>query len=206
MSLSKLFLPTITLIGLVLFSGCGENVNSKSQPTAIGEAVYIVKSDPKATMAPAPSTLKSITSKIAKIVEIDITTENQKEATSFTKEIRYCDISGLKEFKYQGSLQKIKKLEKFDTCKNTKNMQNGYLTFNYEGLDSDGNYPKIVNIEVNEDYRFNDILLKKGTTIKGQIDYNRDKSIKTISIKANGVVTYQYGTYKLINDQYTMVF
>ncbi len=198
MSLSKFFLSTLTSIGLLLFLGCGENKNNISQPTAIGEAVSIVNSDPKATMAPAPSTLKSITSSLAKIVEVDIKNENQKEATSFTKETRYCDISGLREFEYRGNLQKIKKLEKFNTCKNTQHIQNGYLTFNYAELDSDGNYPKIVNIEVNEDYSFNDILLKKGSHIESQITYNSNKSIKNISIKANGIVTYQYGTYKLI--------
>ena len=205
MSLYKLFLSTLTSIGLLIFGGCGEGQNSTSQTTKLGEAISIVSSDQNATMAPASATLKSITYKITKIVETDVTSENQKDAISFTKETQYCDISGLREFEYKGSLQKLKKLERFDSCKTTQYQQNGYLTFNYAKLDSDAKYPQIVNITVNEDYTFNDILLKKGTVIESQIGYNSDKSIKNISIKVNGVVTYEYGTYKLINDTYTII-
>ena len=201
MSIFKLFLPILASIGLLIFSGCGESKKNVSQPTALGEATSIVNSDPNATMIPTPATLKSITSNLAKIVETDVTSENQKDATSFTKETRYCDISGVKEFEHQGTLQKIKKLEKFNACKNTQHTQDGYLTLNYAELDSEGKYPQVVNITVNEDFTFNDILLKKGTIIESQIAYNSDKSIKTISLKVNGVVTYQYGTYSLINDQ-----
>lgn len=201
MSLFKFFLPILTSIGLLIFSGCGESKNKVSQPTALGEATSVVNTDPNATMAPAPATLKSITSNLAKVVETDVTNENQKDSTSFTKETRYCDISGIKEFEHQGTLQKIRKLEKFNACKNTQHTQDGYLTLNYEGLDNEGKYPKIVNITVNEDYTFNDILLKKGTIIESQIAYKSNKSIKSISLKVNGVVTYQYGTYSLINDQ-----
>ncbi len=202
MLLFRLFLTT--LIGLLLFSGCEDNKNKLLQPTALGEAVSIINIDPNATMAPAPTTLKSITSKIAKIVEVDVTTENQKEATSFSKEIRYCDISGVREFEYkhQGVLQKI---EKFKACKTTQHIQNGHLTFKYKGLDSNGKYPQVVNITVNEEYTFNNILLKKGTIIESKIDYNSDKSIKNISIKVNGVVTYKYGTYRLINDEENII-
>ena len=206
MSLSKLFLPTLTSIGLLIFTGCGENNNKTSHPIELGEATSVINREQNATMAPAPSTLKSITSNLAKIVETDARSENQKDATSFTKETRYCDISGLREFEHQGNLQKIKKLEKFNDCKTTQNIQDGYLTFNYAKLDSNGKYPKIVNITVNEDYTVNDILLKKGSHIESEISYNIDKSIKSISIKVNGVVTYQYGTYRLINDQDSIEF
>ncbi len=201
MSLFKLFLSILASIGLLIFSGCGEGKKNVSQPTALGGAASIVNSDPNATMVPSPTTLKSITSNLAKIVETDVTNENQKDATSFTKETRYCDISGVKEFEHQGTLQKIKKLEKFEACKTTQHIQNGYLTLNYEGLDSDGKYPQVVSITVNEDYTFNDILLKKGTIVESKITYNSDRSIKAISLKVNGVVTYQYGTYTLINDE-----
>ena len=206
MSLFKLFLPTFISIGLLIFSGCEDNKKSLSQPTVIGEAVSIRNSNPNATMLPAPVTLKGITYSIAKVVEIDIRSENQKDAISFTKEIRYCDISGLREFKYEETLQKIKKLERFNSCKTTQYTQDGYLTFNYTKLDSDGKYPQVINIAVNEDYTFNNILLKKGTIIESQIDYNSDKSIKAISIKVSGIVTYQYGTYRLINDKEKILF
>ncbi len=205
MSLYKLFLSTLTSIGLLIFIGCGESQNSTSQTTRLGEAISTtVSSEQNATMAPASTTLKSITSNISKVVELDTIRENQKDAISFNKETQYCDISGLIEFEYKGNLQKLKKVEKFNSCKTTQYRQNGYLTFNYAKLDSDGKYPKIVNITVNEDYTFNDILLKKGTIIESQISYNNNKSIKTISIKVNGTVTYQYGTYKLINDTDTI--
>ncbi len=204
MSSTKLFLPVLTLIGLLFFSGCGESRSNVFQKTALGEAVSIVNSDSNATMAPAPSTLKSITSNLAKIVEADVNNENQKDATSFTKEMRYCDVSGVKEFEHQGSVEKMNKLENFDNCKNTQNTQNGSLTFNYEQLDGDGKYPKVVKITVEKEYTFNDILLKKGTKIESKITYKSNKTLKSISLKVNGVVTYQYGTYSLINDQDTI--
>ena len=206
MSLFKLFLPTIGSIGLLIFTGCGESKNNTSKPIALGEAISITNKEKNATMAPAPSTLKSISENIVKMVKVDVISENQKEATSFTKETRYCDVSGVKEFEYQGTLQNIKKLEKFDACKTTQHKHNGYLTFKYTELDNDGKYPKVLNITVNEDYTFNNIFLKKGSHIESQISYNRDKSIKTISIKVNGVVTYQYGTYRLINNQRSITF
>ena len=198
MSLFKLFLPTFTLIGLLIFSGCGESQKNISQSTVLGEATSVINIDQNATMAPAPATLKSITYNITKIVETDVRSENQKDAISFAKETRYCDISGIREFEYKGSFQKIKKLERFDACENTQHIQNGYLTFNYAELDDDSKYPQVVNITVNEDYTFNDILLKKLTILESQISYKKDKSIKNISIKVNGVVIYQYGTYNLI--------
>ena len=207
MSLSKKILPTLTSIGLLIFfTGCGESNNNASQSIALGEAISVINRDQNTTMAPAPETLKSITYKITQIVEADVTHENQKDATSFTKETRYCDISGLREFEHQGSLKEIEKLEKFDNCKTTQYIQNGYLTFNYAKLNSDGKYPKVINIIVNEDYTFNEILLKKGSHINSEISYKKDKSIKTISINVNGVVTYQYGTYRLINDKESIKF
>ena len=207
MSLSKLFLPTLTSIGLLIFlTGCGESNNNTSQPIELGESISVMNRDSNSTMAPAPSTLKSITFKLTKVVELDVTNENQKDATSFSKETRYCDISGIREFEHQGTLQKIKKLEKFDVCKTTQYTQDGYLTFNYSKLDNDGKYPQAVNIVVNEDYTFDDILLKKDSHIDSQISYNKDKSIKTISINVNGIVTYQYGTYRLINNKERIQF
>ena len=206
MSLSKFLLPTITLIGIFYFTGCGESQDSTFTHTTLGEATSIINKDSNETMLPAPSTLKSITSKLAKVVELDVTNENQKDATSFTKETQYCDISGVREFEHQGDITKIKKLERFNRCKTTQYTQDGYLTFNYSKLDNDGKYPQSVNIIVNEDYTFDDILLKKGNRIDSQISYKKDKSIKTISINVNGVVTYQYGTYKLINDKESIEF
>ena len=206
MSLSNFLLPTITSIGLLSLIGCGESQNSAFIYTRVDEPASIITRDSNATMRPATPTLKNITLKLIQIVKTDVTHENQKEAITFTTETRYCDISGLRESEHQGDLTKIKKLEKFDRCKTTKYIQNGYLTFNYLELDSEGKYPKNVNITVNEDYTFDDILLKKGSKIESQISYTNDKKINTISIKANGVVTYQYGTYRLIEDEDNILF
>ena len=201
MQLFKLFLPIIILIHILTFSGCGENRNRTCSKSKLGEATSIISSDSNATMAPSPITLKKITQNIISIIQIDLETENQKEATAFIKETIYCDVSGVKEFEHQGDLTKIIKKEKFDNCKNNLHLQNGQIIVYYNKMKSEGKYPQEVTLNVEDDYFFNDIILKKGSIIESQIIYNSDKEISSIDIKANGVVTYQYGTYQLINDQ-----
>ncbi len=201
MQLFKLFLTIIILIHILTFSGCGENRNCTCSKSILGEATSVISSDSNATMAPTSTTLKKITQNIISIIQIDLETENQKEATTFTKETIYCDISGLKEFEYQGDFNKIIKKEKFDNCKNSLYLQNGQIIVYYNKMNSEGKYPQKITLNVEDDYSFNDILLKKGSIIESQITYNSDREISSINIKVNGVVTYQYGTYQLINDQ-----
>ena len=201
MQLFKLFLPLIILIYLLTFLGCGENRNNTFSTTTVGDATSVINSDSNATMAPSPTILKKITQNIVSIVQVDLETENKKEATAFTKETIYCDVSGLKEFEHQGDFNTIIKKEKFDNCKNSLHLQNGQVLISYKQMNSEGKYPQKVTLNVQDDYSFNDILLKKGSIIESQISYKNDKSINTINIKVNGVVTYQYGTYLLINDQ-----
>lgn len=201
MQFFKLFLAFIILIYLLTFLGCGENTNSRCTKNTLGEATSVMSSDANATMAPSPSTLKKITQNILSIVKVDVETENQKEATTFTKETSYCDISGVKEFEHQGDFNTIIKKEKFDNCKNSLHRQNGQIIVYYKQMSSEGKYPQKLRFTIEEDYSFNDILLKKGTIIESQVSYKSDKTMNSIDIKVNGFVTYQYGTYQLINDQ-----
>ena len=201
MQLFKLFLTLTILIYLLTFLGCGENTNKRCTKSTLGEATSVMSSDANATMAPSPSTLKKITQNILSIVKVDVEIENQKEATTFTKETSYCDISGLKEFEHQGDFNTIIKKERFENCKNSLHRQNGQIIVYYNKMNSEGKYPQTLILTVKEDYSFNDILLKKGSIIESQISYKHDNRINTIDISVNGFVTYQYGSYQLINDQ-----
>lgn len=204
MKLFKLFLLSIGLIN-ILFVGCGKS-NSQSQPTAIDSSESTITSDENAIMAPSPTTLKAITSSIATILEIDIQTQNKKEATTFTKEMFYCDISGMKEYKNIGNSDKMTKNEKFNACTNEQNTQDGTLSIEYENMDNDDKFPELLTLTVAEDYTFNDILLQKGTVIKSTIIYNADKSIQSIDLDITGTVSYLDGTYELKNTKETIRF
>jgi len=198
--------PLIVLFISLLFIGCEENETTPNSPTTLGSAASVVTSDFNATMAPSPATLKSINSNIATILKTDIDTQNQKEATTFTKETQYCDISGIQEYTNSGTLSKITKTQKFDACKNAQFLQNGHIKIDYDEMDNEGKFPKIVKLIVEDDFTFNDILLKKGTIISSTIQYNEDNTIKSISLTSNGAVNYQYGNYGLVNDSDTITF
>jgi hypothetical protein len=193
MKTSTLFL--ISSIALnIFFLGCG---NSHSDSPSLGTPVSIVTTEENATMYPSPSTLKSITYKIASIVQNDVETQNKKEATSFTRETQYCDISGIKESSNAGSFTKITKTENFHQCKSEKKLQHGQLKINYQQMNSEGKFPKLLDLIVLEDYSVNDLLLKKGTTISAKITYDIAQHIRTIQLSITGIVTYQYGVYAL---------
>ena len=194
------------LLGTLLFVGCEESEETTTYPTALETAASVVTTELNATMAPSPSTLKSINRNIATILKTDIQTQNEKEATTFTKETQYCDISGIKESTNEGTLEKITKIQKFNACKNAQYLQNGHLTIDYDEMNNEGKFPKVVKLIVEDDFTFNDILLKKGTVITSNIEYNADNSIKSISLTSNGVIMYQYGTYGLVNDSDTVNF
>ena len=193
-------------VGMLFFTACGKSSDASSTVTTIGSAASIVSSDINATMAPSPTTLKSINNSIATVLKTDVQTKNEKEATTFTKETQYCDISGLKESINTGTLVKITKTQTFNACKNSQYLQNGYLKIDYSQMNSEGKFPKIVQLTVQEDFTFNDLLLKKGTVIDSTIEYNVDNSIKSVSITSSGVVTYQYGTYSLTNNSDTVTY
>jgi len=198
--------PTTMLLGiLLLFTGCGTESNSTNYPTTIGEAASVT-ADGNATMAPSPITLKSINNTIATIIKADIETQSKKEATTFTKEIFYCDISGIVESTNEGTLATITKTQKFNACKDEQYLQDGFVTINYDAMRSEGKFPQIVTLRVEEDYTFNDIVLKKGTLVKSSIEYSSDNQINSIKVITNGRVVYQYGEYQLINDTDSISF
>ena len=202
----KFFKSITTLLGiLLLLTGCGSESSSTNYPTTLGDAASII-SDINATMAPSPTTLKSINNTIATIIKTDVDTQNQKEATTFTKEILYCDISGVVESTNEGTLATITKIQKFNACKDEQHLQDGFVTINYDAMRSEGKFPQIVTLRVEEDYTFNEIVLKKGTLVKSSIEYNNDNTIALIKVTTNGNVEYQYGNYQLINDSDSLSF
>ena len=201
---SKLF-PLIIFASLLLY-GCGGSSEDTTYQTTLGSATSVVTNDINATMAPSPSTLKSINQTIAIILKTDVQAQNEKEATSFTKETQYCDISGDKESINSGTLARIIKTQRFNACKNAQYLQNGYLTISYDNMDNEGKFPKAVQLIVEADFTFNTILLKKGTIIYSTIVYNDNNTIKSISLSSNGAVIYQYGNYSLVNDRDTINF
>jgi len=205
MKTSTLFLLSTISINL-LFVGCGEgHKNNSTEIGSIGNAAAIVTTEDNPTMVPSPSTLNSITYKLAGILQEDVQSQNKKEATSFTKETRYCEISGMKESNNQRNIECITKTEKFSHCKTApQQIQNGLLQIDYRKMNSDGKFPKELNLTVMSDYSCNDLLLKKGTTISSKVYYKANHTVKSIKLTVSGTVTYQYGTYALKEQHKTV--
>ena len=202
MKKSILLLISINL----LFVGCGEShKNTSSETGTLGTATSILTTDENATMIPSSSTLESITYKLATIVQEVIQLQNKQEANSFTKETRYCEISGMKESSNKGDTQSMTKTEKFSNCKTApQQMQNGLIQIDYQKMNSDGKFPKELNLTVISDYSCNDLLLKKGTIIRSKVYYKANQTVKSIKLTVSGTVTYQYGTYALKEQQKTV--
>ncbi len=195
----SLLLTTISLFAILL-QGCGsssEDSKAKVYPTAIGEGLSITTDEKNALMAPSVHALKEVGNNIGHILKTHITELNEKEAISFAKEMNYCDISGHKESTSTGTLQKLINNTHYLTCKSDESNQNGDIELTYEETDSEGKYPQVVTLRVKEAYSFNDIIFKKDLTVESTVLYNEDKSLKKISLKATGVVNFDYQTITL---------
>jgi hypothetical protein len=165
----------------------------------------MIADETNSSLEPAPATLKVINNKVATVIQTDVLSHNSQEATSFTTEVNLCDIAGEEEVNRSGTLEKITKISKFTTCKNAQYLQDGNLKIIYDNLNSDGKFPKKVELLVLNDYIFNNIQLYKETKVLANIAYDANRSIQTISLSYSGEIFYQYGRYQLqdINDTIT---
>lgn len=199
----------ITLILLTLiFQGCGNDTNStKSYPTAIGESASIVSSEPNATMVPSEQFLNTITDEIGSILKMHIVEINEKEATTFSKETNYCDISGEKNLENAGDITEIVSNNIYTLCQNETNIQNGTIKINYLENNSEGKFPQSLLLNIEELYTFNDIIFKENVVIEGNnINYNEDGSLKSIDLDISGNIEHDYQTLLLKNLTQTINF
>ncbi|MBU1668089.1 hypothetical protein KKC13_06685 [bacterium] len=192
----------------IIFQGCGNDTSStKTYPTAIAESASIVSTDPNATMAPSEQALKVVANEIGNILKTHIVELNEKEATTFTKETNYCDVSGEKNLENSGNIEKIVSTTNYKLCRNEKSIQDGNIEISYALNNSDGKFPKILELRVQKNYTFNKMVLKKDVFIKSNdITYNEDGSVKSMNLDIGGDVEYNYQTLTLKNLEQTINF
>ena len=197
----KILFIKISFLGLAL-QGCGAGAttkNKKNYPTAIGTAVSMT--------AEEENNNNNLIQKLSTIVEVHLNEINQMEATSFSKTINYCDITGLQEQETFGTINKIIRKTNYQSCRNDNNTQNGDTVMTYNNTDEDGKFPQYLELQAQNDYNFNNITLKEGATIACKsISYKEDQSIDSMIILINGTVEYNSEVYNLENHQETINF
>ncbi len=198
----KIFFIKMSFLGLT-FQGCGTEVNKtlktkKTYPIAIGTAVSITDKDIKD---------ESLTQELSKIMVTHLNDINRLEATNFSKNLNYCQVTGLKDENTLGTLEKIIRKIEYKSCQNDNNIQNGDIIMKYDNIDEDGKFPHHLELEASNDYNFNNITLKEGATIECQnINYKEDKSIDSMIVIINGTVEYNSEVYELENHQEVIRF
>jgi len=199
----KILFIKMSFLGLA-FQGCGAggavqtSKTKKTYPTAIGTAVSI-RADEIKNNRP--------TKALSKIMVTQLNEINQLEATNFSKNLRYCEVSGLKEQETLGTLEKIIRKTDYQSCENDNNVQNGDTVMRYNNTNEDGKFPHYLELQASNDYNFNNITLKEGATIECQdINYKEDKSIESMTIVINGTVEFNSETYNLENHQEVITF
>lgn len=207
MNTIKTLFILLSLSGFI-FQGCSSDSSSiKTYPTAIGESASIVTAEPNATMAPSEQALKIVSNEIGTILKTHISTLNEKEATMFTKEVNYCDISGEQLLENSGDFSEIISQSSYTVCKNEKNSQHGKIQISYKLTNNDGKFPQAIEIVVHEDYTFNELTLNQNTTLNtSNISYKSDGSIARIDFIVNGTVQYNYQTFSFSNLTKTITF
>jgi len=188
----------ISFLGLA-FQGCGGAVKpKKTHPTTtIGSAVSLTAEEERANTRDQ---------EIAIMLKTRIDEINQQEATSFSKMINYCDISGLKDLENSGTMEKIVATTHYESCENDNNMQNGDTIMTYEQTDEDGKFPEFLTLVAQDDYNFNKITLKKDASVECNINYNEDQSVESMVVLISGTVEYNSQTYTLNNHQEVIRF
>lgn len=198
---------TLTLF-TIIFQGCGsDNDSTQAYPTAIGESVSMVNNESNAFMAPSEQALKIVTDEIGNILKIHIVELNEKEATSFTKETNYCDVSGEKNLENSGNIETIVSRTEYKLCQNEQNSQDGTIEVSYLQNNNDGKFPQALMFSIQELYTFNKIIFKENVVIKGNnIRYDEEGSLKSIDLDISGNIEYNYQTLILKNLEQTINF
>jgi hypothetical protein len=189
----KILFIKMSFLGLA-FQGCGSGATKtkKTYPTAIGTAVSMSGEKKSNTLV----------QKLSDIIEVHLTEINELEATSFSKTINYCDISGLQDQETFGTIENIIRKTNYQSCENDNNTQNGDTVMTYNNTDEDGKFPHYLELQAQNDYNFNNIVIKEGATIECQhISYKEDQSLESMIILINGTVEYKSETYTLENHQ-----
>jgi len=195
----KILFIKMSFLGLAL-QGCGTGATKtkKNYPTAIGSAVSMTAEEEKSN---------TLIQKLSNMVEVHLTEINQLEATSFSKTINYCDISGLEDQETFGTIEKITRKTNYQSCENDNNTQNGDTVMTYNNTDEDGKFPEYLELQAHNDYNFNNIVLKEGATIACQhISYKEDQSLASMVILINGTIEYNSEIYNLENHQEIIKF
>jgi len=198
----KLLFIKMSFLGLAL-QGCGAGATKitktkKNYATAIGTAVSMTSEEEKNN---------ALIQKLSNIVEVHLNKINQLEATTFSKTISYCDISGIKDQETFGTIENIIRKTNYQSCENDNNTQNGDTVMTYNTTDEDGKFPEYLELQAQNDYNFNNITLKEGATIECQnISYKEDQSIESMIIIINGTVEFNSETYTLDNHQEVINF
>lgn len=203
----KALFISLTLFALI-FQGCGNNKESiKTYPTAIGESASIVNNEPNSTMAPSQQALTLLVNETGNILKTHIVELNEQEATSFTKETNYCDISGEKNLENSGTLSNIVSNTEYKLCQNEHNIQNGNIEISYSSSNPDGKFPQSLQLTVKDNYSFNNIFFNTGVIIKSShISYSEDGKVKSIHLKISGDIEYNHQTLTIKNLEEIITF
>jgi hypothetical protein len=193
----KLFITT----GFFSFflQACGNNASKKKQPTAVGHGTSFSTTDVDTSIDSNKPTLEDIGQRVGEILKSEILTINEQEATEFTNETTYCDISGLKESQTTGSYEKILSSKQYESCQNENYVQHGNVQLEYSNMDDEGKYPKIISLNISNNYLFNSTQFKKDFKVESTVTYHKNKSIKSINLKINGNLNYENTNYNLQN-------
>jgi hypothetical protein len=195
----KILFIKMSFLGLA-FQGCGAGATKtkKSYPTAIGTAVSMSAEETKSN---------TLVQKLSNMVEVHLTEINQLEAIIFSETVNYCDIAGLQDQETFGTIENIIRKTNYQSCENDNNTQNGDTVMTYNNTDEDGKFPQYLELQAQNDYNFNNIVLKEGATIECQhISYKEDQSLESMVILINGTVEYNSEVYTLENHQEVINF
>ena len=195
-------LTTLSLIPislLLLLEGC-DGDSTKSYPTVIAESASMVTSDPNAVMSSTTEVSQKISKGVSNILKLHIQELNQQEATQFTQQTNYCDISGQKISNTEGSIKNIETNLYFKSCISQETTQNGKIELFYSKTNADGKFPQEVNLTVKEKYQFNTLELNKEVYIQSvHICYDENTSIEHMILKVSGDIAVDNINYNLKN-------
>ena len=182
---------TLLIFSLLLFQGCEEQKKEK-HPPVIGSAVSITVDDKQAQMAPSTQALNEVSNIIATVLQVQLKEIAQKETENSGSELRYCDISGLKKWENTSTLH-----ISYEACQTQVHLQNGELELTYDKSENNWKYPSTLKLSVKNNYKFNELTLKKNLSIESNISYESDMSIKSISFSTTGLINFDYQNIQL---------
>jgi hypothetical protein len=194
----KILLTTL-LFSLLILQGCQEL--EEEHPPVIGSAISIGIDDKQAEMSPSYQALDEVSKSIATIIKLQINEISQQEISSFGQDIFFCDISGLKKWENNSTLN-----ISYEECQTQEYLQNGELELTYEKSQEEWQHPQKLLISVKKEYKINQVILQKELTIESDIIYDKMMNIQNISFIATGLVDFDYQTIKLDSYPSTVEF